>query len=145
MCQRTGAHGREATATATSSLTSAKPTSAQELLAPPTYVRWAVDRSGAADRPYFLDFFYDGVATGFRVLDGSSQVVLRVPIAGSGIFGPETCMVRTRARTEGATYVVLDAEALQRFTANASSYRIEADSVSGRTVPLLLSDSGCRA
>ena len=132
--------------TPTPSATNATPASTQERLAPPTYVRWAVDKSASADRPYLLVFIYDGVATSFRVIDGSGQVVLRVPIAGSGVFGPETCAVRARppGKTEGFTWLSVDAEGLQRFTANASSYRIEADSVAGRTVTIPLADSGCR-
>jgi hypothetical protein len=133
------------TAAPTLSATSTK-TSTQEPLPPPTYVRWAVDKSAFAERPYSLVFIYDGVATNFRVIDGSGQVALRVPIAGSGIFGPETCAVRARqaGKTEGFTYLLVDADTLQRFTANASSYRIEADSVGGRTVTVPLTDSGCR-
>jgi hypothetical protein len=134
------------TTTPTPSAAITNPASRQEPLAPPTSVRWAVDRSAFADRPYSLVFIYDGVATNFRVIDGSGQVVLRVPIAGSGIFGAETCAVRARppGKTEGFTYLVVDADTLQRFTTNASSYRIEADSVGGRTVTVPLTDSGCR-
>jgi hypothetical protein len=110
-------------------------------------VRWAVDKSGDPARPYFLDLIYDGVATSFRILDGAGQVVLRVPIAGSGVFGPDTCAVRARpaGKSEGFTYLVIDAPTLERFVANASSYRVEADSVGGRTVTVPLTDSGCRA
>src|SRR2546427_11993066 len=82
-----------------------------EPLAPPTYVRWAVDRAGDAAGSYFFDLFYDGVATGFRVLDASGKVVLRLPIAGSGIFGPETCVVRARpsGKEANATWIGIDA------------------------------------
>jgi hypothetical protein len=127
--------------------TPAKPSFTQEPLAPPTYVRFAVDRGIDPSRPYFLDLFYDGVATNVRVLDASGQVALRVPIAGSGIFGPETCAVRARppGKTEGHTYISVDAETVQRLTADASVYRVEADSVGGRTVTVPLTDSGCRA
>lgn len=130
----------------TPSPTITKPTTTQEPLSPPTYVRWAVDKSGSPERPYFLDFFYDGVATNFRVIDGSGQVVLRVPISGSGVFGLETCVVRARppGKVEGFTYLVIDAAALERFMRDSASYRVEADSVGGRTVTIPLADSGCR-
>lgn len=136
-----------ATPTPTASGTIATPTPTPDRLAPPTYVRWAVDKSASAERPYLLVLIYDGVATNFRVIDGSGQVVLRVPIAGTGVFGPETCAVRARSpgKAEGFTWLSVDADGLQRFTANASSYRIEADSVAGRTVTVALTDSGCRA
>ncbi len=52
---------------------------------------------------------------------------------------------RTPGKTEGFTYLLVDAATLQRFTANASAYRIEADSVGGRTATVPLTDSGCRA
>jgi hypothetical protein len=135
------------TATPTPLATITKNAATHEPLAPPTYVRWAVDKSAFAERPYSLVLIHDGVATNFRVVDGSGQVVLRVPIAGSGIFGPETCAVRDRSpgKAEGFTYLLIDADTFQRFIANASTYRIEADSVGGRTVTVPLTDSGCRA
>jgi hypothetical protein len=104
-------------------------------------------RQGWRSRAPFLDLFYDGVATNFRVLDASGQVVVRVPIAGSGIFGPETCAVRQHppGKTEGFTYLSVDGETVQRLTANPSAYRVEADSVAGRTVTVPLTDTGCRA
>jgi len=123
------------------------PVATDERLAPPTRVRFAVDRGADPARPYFLDLFYDGVATGFRVLDASGEVVLRVPIAGSGVFGLETCAVREHGpgKTEGLTYTSVDAETVQRFTANPSAYHVDVDSVAGRTVTVPLIDSGCRA
>jgi hypothetical protein len=135
------------TVTPSPSATPTKPSFTQEPLAPPTYVRFAVDKGIDPARPYFLDLFYDGVATNFRVLDASGRVALRVPIAGSGIFGPQTCAVRARppGKTEGHTYISVEAEMVQRLTADVSSYRVEADSVGGRTVNVPLSDSGCRA
>jgi hypothetical protein len=125
-----------------------RPVATQEPLAPPTYVRWAVERAGGNPTlPYVLEFFFDGVATGFRIVDASGQEAHRVPIAGSGIFGPESCMVRARppGRAEGATWIGVDAITLERFMQRAASYRVEADIVGGRTVTLPLIDSGCRA
>ena len=117
-----------------------------EPLAPPTYVRWAVDRAGDAAGSYFLDLFYDGVATGFRVLDASGNVVLRLPIAGSGIFGPETCMVRARpsGKQVNATWMRIDAVGREHFEHDGATYRVEADTPGGRTLTLPLTDSGCR-
>lgn len=123
-----------------------KPPSTQVPLPTPSHVRWAVDRTGDPTRPYFLDFFFDGVATSFRVVDGSGQVVLRVPIAGSGIFGPDTCVVRVPqpGKTENATWISVDAVTLEHFIRDAATYRIEADVIGG-SVTLPLTDSGCRA
>jgi len=117
-----------------------------EPLAPPTYVRWAVDRTGDAAGSYFLDLFYDGVATGFRVLDASGNVVLRLPIAGSGIFGPETCMVRAgrSGKQVNATWIRIDVVEREHFERDGATYRVEADIPDGRTLTLLLTDSGCR-
>jgi len=116
-------------------------------IAPPTYVRWAVDKTGDHVRPYFLDLFYDGTATNYRIIDGSGQVVLRVPISGSGIFGPETCVSSARpgGKVENATWIAIDANTPWRFIAEAVNYQVQADSVSGSTVTVPLSDSGCRA
>lgn len=131
----------------TSSPSISKPPSGQAPLPPPTYVRWAVDKSDDIARPYRLDLFYDGIATDFRIVDASGRLVLRVPIIGSGIFSPETCVAKARpsGKTEGFTGISIDASALQQFMTNAASYMVEADSVAGATVKLPLSDSGCRA
>ena len=121
----------------------AKPT--QPPLALPTHVRWAIDGTGQTTSPYFVELFYDGTATGFRVIDTSGQVVHQFPIAGSGIFGPETCMARARAANENATWLVMDQAALDRFLAEAGTYRVEAIAAgSSQVVILPLSDTGCR-
>jgi len=112
----------------------------------PTYVRWAIDKSPDAARPYRVVLIYDGVATNFRILDLAGQVVFRIPIIGSGVFGPETCAVKVRVngKSEGFTLISVDASTLQQFMNNASTYKVEADTV-GATVNLPLSDSGCRS
>jgi len=124
-----------------------KPAFTQAPLPPPTYVRWAIDKSNDPSRPYLLVLIYDGIATDFRIVDGTGTVVLRVPIMGSGIFGPEMCAVKARApgKLEGFTSISIDAAALQQFTSNAATYKAEADSVGLTTVTVPLTDSGCRA
>jgi hypothetical protein len=114
-------------------------------LSAPTYARWAVDKSEFADRPFILVLFFDGGATNFRIVDASGQVMFRVPIAGSGVFGPESCMVRARGSgpAANATWILLDNASFVRFTSDADAYRGEADSL-GRTVTLPLTDTGCR-
>jgi len=111
----------------------------------PTYAGWAIDKSEVADRPFILVLFFDGGATDIRVVDTSGQVVLRVPIAGSGIFGPDSCTVRARATgpTANSTWILLDNASLERFTRDAGTYRVEVESF-GRTVTLPLTDTGCR-
>lgn len=103
-----------------------KPPFTQAPLAAPTYARWAVDKTGNPEPPYFLD--------------------LRVPIAGSGIFGAESCVVRARpsGKQENVTSIALDAATLERFMREAASYRVEADGVGVPTVTIPLSDSVCR-
>ncbi|HEV8654118.1 MAG TPA: hypothetical protein VGR85_01215 [Candidatus Limnocylindria bacterium] len=136
-----------APASASPSPTGTVAKSAQAALPPPTYLRWAVDRAGGNPTlPYVLEFFHDGYATSFRIFDGSGQLAFRVPIAGSGVFGPESCMVRGRppGKTENATWIGVDAATLERFMRDAPSYRVEADSVGGPTLTIPLSDSGCR-
>jgi hypothetical protein len=112
----------------------------------PTYVRFAVDKSDLADRPFIVVLFFDGGATDFRIVDPSGQIALRVPIAGSGVFGSESCMVRAlpNDRTANATWIVLDSAGYERFTRDAPTYRVQMDSL-GRTMTLPLTDSGCRA
>ena len=65
--------------------------------------------------------------------------MLQVPIAGSGIFGPETCLARARpsGRTENDTYAALDTTALEHFTANAGSYHVQVLAIGGATFDLM--------
>jgi hypothetical protein len=123
-----------------------KPASTQAPIAPPTHVTWAVDKSADAARPYILVLFFDGGATAFRIVDASARVVLRVPIAGSGIFGPDTCVQRVHpsGKTENFTWIGLDTSTMQQFMANARSYRVELDTIGGATINLPIIDSGCR-
>ncbi len=124
-----------------------KPVSTQASLPAPTHVRWAVDKGSVDDpaRPYLLELLYDGTAMGFRVIDASGRLVLQFPIAGSGIFGPETCLVSARppGKSENATWRSIDEATYREFAANASTYRVEADKVGGGVVTLQLEDSGC--
>jgi len=90
-----------------------------------------------------LELFYDGVGTGFRVLDPSGGTVLTLPVAGSGIFPPETCMVRARPGQYIATWVGVSAALAERFRSEWSSYRVEIATLGGDKVTLPLGDSGC--
>ena len=123
-----------------------KPPFSQPPLPAPTYVLWAIDRSAQTDRPYTFELHHDGVASGFRVVDASGKVVLAVPIAGSGIFGPETCMaaVQIDHKSSGATWRSIDDAAYRDLVARAASYRVEVDTIGHGTVTLPLTDSGCR-
>jgi hypothetical protein len=119
-------------------------------LPPPTYVRWAIDKSVDPARPYLLDFFYDGYANGFTVFDSSGQVAFRVPISG-GKPGPESCVARARqdGKREDSSWLLvgaggMDAVTLERFIRDPGSYRVEANGVDGRAVTIPHSDSGCR-
>ena len=112
----------------------------------PTAVRWAVDK-GSPDDPQhrsLLELFFDGNALGFRVVDGAGTVVLRFPIAGSGIFGPETCMARVRKPQENSTWIAVDQATLDLFVQRYASYRVIADGIPAGQVTLPLADSGCR-
>lgn len=111
----------------------------------PTSVRWAVDKSEFVDRPFIVVLFFDGAATNVRFVDASAQVVLRVPIAGSGVFSAESCMVRASSGgpTANATWILLDSPSFERFIRDAGTYRVQVDSL-GRTVTLPLIDTGCR-
>jgi hypothetical protein len=109
-------------------------------------VRWAVDK-GSSDDPQhrsLLELFFDGNALGFRVVDAGGSMVLQFPIAGSGIFGPETCMVRVRKPQENATWIAVDQATLESFMQRYASYRVIADGIPAGRVTLPLADSGCR-
>jgi hypothetical protein len=112
----------------------------------PTSARWAVDK-GSPDDPQhrsLLELFFDGNAFGFRVVDAGGSTVLRFPIAGSGIFGPETCMARARKPQENATWIAVDQATLDLFVQRYGSYRVIADGIPAGQVTLPLADSGCR-
>ncbi len=119
---------------------------AQPQLPLPTLVRWAVDR-GSPDDPQhrsLLVFFFTGNASGFRLLDAAGNVVLRVPIAGSGIFGPETCVARARMPNEITTWVSIDQATLDLFMQRYRTYKVIADGIPTGEATLDVSDSGCR-
>src|SRR5256885_8991599 len=84
-----------------------KPPVSQAPLPAPTNVRWAMDRSPHPGRRLF-ELHYDGAAMGFRVVDESGRQLIVLPIAGSGVFGPETCMATAKAPTDTATWVGMD-------------------------------------
>ena len=120
---------------------------AQPQLPLPTAVRWAVDR-GSPDDPQqrgLLVLFYDGNAQGWRIVDASGSELFRVPIAGSGIFGPETCVVKARRANEIATWIGLDRGMLDRFAQQYRTYRAIAEGIPVGSATLELVDSGCRA
>jgi hypothetical protein len=120
-----------------------KPPFSQAPLPAPTHVRWAIDHSDQPGRRLF-ELHYDGTAMGFRVVDASGGVLIVVPIAGSGIFGPETCMVAASAATEVATWVGVDEVTYQDLLAHAASYRVEVETIGHGTITLPLVDTGCR-
>jgi hypothetical protein len=120
-----------------------KPPVSQAPLPAPTHVRWAIDH---ADQPgrHLFELHYDGAAMGFRVVDASGRQVVVVPIAGSGIFGPETCMVAAKTGTDVATWAAVDEPTYQDLLANAASYRVEVETIGHGTTTLPLVDTGCR-
>jgi len=135
-----------ATTTASGAPELTKPPSLQPPLAAPTRVLWAIDRTGSTDRPYFFELHYDGTASGFRVVDASGQLVLQLPIAGSGVWGPETCVsaLQQQGKTMSATWRSVDDGTYRDFVAHATSYRVEVDTIGHGTITLPLGDTGCR-
>jgi hypothetical protein len=133
-------------APATRTLAPTKPPFTQRPLPAPTRVRWGVDPSGIAGRAHFIELYFDGSASGFTVIDATGAPVLRFPIAGSGIFGLETCMVTTRegGKRENATWISVDDATLDAFARNANGYRVEAEGIGVPNVVLPLEFSGCR-
>ena len=123
-----------------------KPPSSQPPLPAPTYTKWGIDRQGPADRPYQFELYYDGNASGFRIVDAAGRLVLQLPIAGSGIFGPDTCMVVTSpgGKSQNATWRIIDEATLQDLTAHGASYQVEVDTIGHGTITLPLVDTGCR-
>jgi len=135
--------------TASSTLAPQSPTatSMRTLSAVPTHVSWAVDKFDNAARPYALVLFFDNGAMGFRIVDSASGLVLQVPIAGSGVFGSQTCMARARpsGKTENSTWIAVDSGTLQHFMTNAGSYHVQVIAIEGPAFDLPLTDTGCRA
>jgi hypothetical protein len=123
-----------------------KPPSSQPPLPAPTYTKWGIDRQGPPDRPYQFELYYDGAASGFRIVDAAGRLILQLPIAGSGIFGPDTCMVVTSpgGKSQNATWRIIDEATLQDLTAHGASYHVEVDTIGYGTITLPLVDTGCR-
>jgi hypothetical protein len=101
---------------------------------------------GEADRPYFFELHYDGNAEGFRVVDAAGRLVLQLPIAGSGIFGPDTCMAAAQkdSKTTNATWRSIDEATYRDFVAHAAAYKVEVETIGHGTITLPLGDTGCR-
>ena len=118
----------------------------QPPLAAPTHVSWAIDR-GAPDDParrHLFELYFDGAAMGFRIVDASGQLVVQLPIAGSGIFDTSTCMANAKPPAMNATWVALDDATYQRIAANSATYRVVVDTIGVPSVTLPLVDTGCR-
>ncbi|HET8568800.1 MAG TPA: hypothetical protein VFM93_07430 [Candidatus Limnocylindria bacterium] len=108
----------------------------------PTRMRFGVDRR--ADGTALLVLFFDCCALGLRIVDAAGGDLLRVAIAGSGIFGADSCVSRGRRENEVTTWVRIDGTTLAELLARPSSYRVVADGVPAGQVVLPLVDGGCR-
>lgn len=108
-------------------------------------VRWATDKGSPDDpqRRSLLVLLYDGNAQGWSIVDASGTEQFRVPMAGSGIFGPETCVVKRRPN-EIATWRSLDEATLARFVQGYRTFRAIAEGIPTGSATLELVDSGCR-
>ena len=102
---------------------------------------WGVDRRTTGT---LLVLFYEGYASAFRVVDASGATVMRFPIAGSGIFGAETCVVRARQPREITTWLGVDEPTLDSFMQRYRTFRVIAEGIPAGEVTLPLVDSGCR-
>ncbi len=105
-----------------------------------TSVRWAVDRRSTGA---LLVLLYQGYASSFRVVDASGATVVQVPIAGSGIFGADSC-VGSGQPGENVTWVGIDQPTLEAFMQRYATYSVIAAGIPAGEVTLPLSDSGCR-
>jgi hypothetical protein len=132
-------------ATATS-LSATKSPDQQRTLPLPTTTRWAIDKPSSNDPQArsLLVLFYDGNAQAWRVVDSSGADVFRIPIQGSGIHGPETCVVMARRPGEGLTWIPLDSVTIDRFVQQYRSYRAVASGIPTGSATLEMTDSGCR-
>ncbi|HKW78250.1 MAG TPA: hypothetical protein VJQ09_04060 [Candidatus Limnocylindria bacterium] len=101
---------------------------------------------GPPDRPYFFELYFDGGATGFRIVDATGRLVLTLPIAGSGIFDANTCMVVTNpgGKSQNATWRSIDDATHQDLVARGATYRVEVDTIGHGVITLPLVDTGCR-
>jgi hypothetical protein len=129
----------------TPTLEPTKPPFTQQPLPLPTRVRFAVDLlARAPDRP-LLVLFADGYASGYHILDSAGNELVSVPIAGSGIFGPETCVSKEEQPHEFVTWAGVDESVLAKVLAAPRSYRVIADGIPSGQVTLALIDSACRS
>ena len=121
------------------------PPFSQPPIDPPTYAKWGVDNMSTPGKHTF-ELYHDNNASEFRIVDAGGRLVLRLPIAGSGIFPPGTCMndVRPQDKNSNATWTGIDDATLQDLTANSSRYRVEVDTIGHGTITLPLVDTGCR-
>lgn len=112
----------------------------------PTGLRWVTDK-GSPDDPghrSLLVLLYDGYAQDWRIVDVTGTQIFHVPIAGSGIFGTDSCLVKTRRSGENATWIALDQNQMTTFIREYRGYQAVADGIPTGSVTLELVDAGCR-
>lgn len=105
-----------------------------------TSVRWAVDRSATEVR---LILYHEGMASSFQIIDQVGATVLRVEIAGSGIFDDTSCVTH-HLPAELVTWRGIDPAQLAVFEQQYRSYRVVATGIPTGEATLPLTDSGCR-
>ena len=94
----------------------------------------------AADGRRTFELYYNGHASGFRIVDASGSLVLKVPIAGSGIFDGTTCLSEWTSKASGrnATRMAIDDAMLQRLSASGAAFGRVAHRRPAVTLPLPL-------
>ncbi|HET8568478.1 MAG TPA: hypothetical protein VFM93_05765 [Candidatus Limnocylindria bacterium] len=109
----------------------------------PVGTSWGVD-PGEAPEEFRVVFAFDGPRPySLRVDRRDGTAFFRVPIAGSGIHGADSCMARlATGAARGTTWVRLRGPDLREFVATASSLSVQTDEPGAPEIALR--DSGCR-
>lgn len=132
-----------ATALATGSIVPSASGAATVLIDP---IRFAIDK-GSPDDPQArssLVLFYQGRAESWRIVDQSGDLVLLVPVSGSGKFGPESCVARHGGPNITMTWAAIDAATLKRFQQEWPTFRALAAGPLRAGARAELMDTGCR-
>ena len=116
---------------------------------PMTRAEWSADIfSDSVKVAFYAD---DGHPISLILSDPAGREVGRVPIAGSGVWGPESCVVQVEANGHHAMIgeITMTAAAFHQFETTWSRYVLRAWGSPNADVDpgsvIALSDSGCRA
>ena len=115
-----------------------------------TRASWSADRVGTDVKVAFHNL--DGHPVSLLLFDPDGRRVAQIPIAGSGIWGPESCVAQIDSKGQGVGMIGETTMTSSQFSAFESRWRAytvrtwgDPGSPANAGAVIALEDSGCRA